>query len=193
MCVWVSSLGEERPLGRAGVEAGRVGPSLLTSPPGRARTHACISWGQGPPAVAGDIELGVLHGGPPNLWHGPHRAMQRTELWAQSRGRPRAGSPKPRDSGTNPEYSQLGDSVGSRGAGGGGGRGVSVRMSVAVLACWRPISQMIFATIKKCGGVKWQFHIQQGKGGFTWELGLAAAAGGGGGGGIFPSPLSSPD
>ena len=56
MCVWVSSLGEERPLGRAGVEAGRVGPSLLTSPPGRAR--ACISWGQSPPAAAGDIELG---------------------------------------------------------------------------------------------------------------------------------------
>lgn len=48
---------------------------------------------------------------------------------------------------------------------------MSVGMSVAVLACWRPISQMIFATIKKCGGVKWQFHIQQGKGGFTWEWG----------------------
>lgn len=46
---------------------------------------------------------------------------------------------------------------------------MSVGMSVAVLACWRPISQMIFATIKKCGGVKWRFHIQQGKGGFTWE------------------------
>lgn len=48
---------------------------------------------------------------------------------------------------------------------------MSVGMSVAVLACWRPISQMSFATIKKCGGVKWRFHIQQGKGGFTWELG----------------------
>lgn len=30
---------------------------------------------------------------------------------------------------------------------------------------------MIFATIKKCGGVKWRFHIQRGKGGFTSELG----------------------
>lgn len=55
---------------------------------------------------------------------------------------------------------------------------MSVRMSVAVLACWRPISQMIFATIKKCGGMKWRFHIQQGKGGFTW--GWVAAAGVGG-------------
>lgn len=46
---------------------------------------------------------------------------------------------------------------------------MSVGISVAVLACWRPISQMIFATIKKCVGVKWRFHIQQGKGGwFTW-------------------------
>lgn len=58
---------------------------------------------------------------------------------------------------------------------GGEEAGLSIRMSVAVLACWRPISQMIFATIKKCGGVKWRFHIQQGKGGFTW--GWVATAG----------------
>ena len=65
--------------------------------------------------------------------------------------------------------------MGSRGAGGGGERGgVSVGMSVAVLACWRPISQMIFATIKKCVGVKWRFHIQQGKRGVV-HLGSGAA------------------
>lgn len=61
-----------------------------------------------------------------------------------------------------------------------GRKGVSVGMSVAVLACWRPISQMSFATIKKCGGVKWRFHIQQGKGGFTWELGRLPLEVGGG-------------
>lgn len=55
---------------------------------------------------------------------------------------------------------------------------MSVGMSLAVLACWRPISQMIFATIRKCGGVKWRFHIQQGKGGFTWELGRLQLEGG---------------
>lgn len=55
--------------------------------------------------------------------------------------------------------------------------GLSVRMSVAILACWRAISQMIFATIKKCGGVKWRFHIQQGKGGFTWGWVVAAGVG----------------
>lgn len=57
--------------------------------------------------------------------------------------------------------------------------GVSVGMSVAVLACWRPISQMIFATIKKCGGVKWQFHIQRGERGVHLGTGVAAAGGGG--------------
>lgn len=41
---------------------------------------------------------------------------------------------------------------------------------------------MSFATIKKCGGVKWRFHIQQGKGGFTWELGRLPLEVGG----IFP-------
>lgn len=71
---------------------------------------------------------------------------------------------------------------GGRGRGGGG----SVGMSVAVLACWRPISQMIFATIKKCGGVKWQFHIQQGKGGSPGSWGGSSWKGG-----LFPSPLSS--
>lgn len=53
--------------------------------------------------------------------------------------------------------------------------GLSIGMSVAVLACWRPISQTIFATIKECGRVKWRFHIQQGKMGVH----LGTVAGGG--------------
>lgn len=82
---------------------------------------------QGPPVGCGwGIEPQVScagGGGAPNPLPGSHRALQRTQQRVQLPRRPRAVSPKPSAEGTNSQFSKLGDSVGSRGAGGGGGRG----------------------------------------------------------------------
>lgn len=188
MCFGQSPLGEKRLLGaHLAADAGRLRTSSRTlqtaslpnrvgrehSRPPQFRVHQL--------AATGHIgTAGVPRGSYLTPGRVPDLSDSRLGAAVQSQGRPGAGSPKPRAGSANPAFSQLGDSVGSRGAGGGGGRGVFVGMSVAVLACWRPISQMSFATIKKCGGVKWRFHIQQRKGGFTWELGRLQLEVGGG-------------
>lgn len=124
----VSSRTQERLLGR--------GPwnlqSLLTDFVAGVRVASELSrraqslpypWAQGPQSTAtGQTEpqaSGAGCGGTePVAWFLPHSAEE-----VRLPGRPRAGSPKPFAGGTNPDFSQLGDSEGSRGAGGGGGRG----------------------------------------------------------------------
>lgn len=142
------------------------------------------------------MELGRPIRGPSNYWPGPcPPLLQKIQRGGFSQSRGRFPPLSPQSEPLNPGWRRqrwVSVAGGSRGLPRGGRRGrkrgVSVGMSVAVLACWRPISQMSFATIKKCGGVKWRFHIQQGKGGVV-HLGAGAATAGRGGN--TPPPLGS--
>lgn len=95
---------------------------------------------------------------------------------------PPRGDPQPapltRAGGSNSGFPQAGDPWGFRGAGGGGERGGVCRNERGRSCLLETTSQMIFATLRS-GGVKWRFHIQQGKRGWlTWAPGGPAARGG---------------
>lgn len=128
------------------------------------RAASPLSSGPRPVAAKDAGTTGRPHSGPSNSGLVPaFRCCRRSAGWIQSIARRApAGAPKPGLADPTLGFPGWGIPWAPAGAGGGRKEGVSVGMSVAVLACWRPISQMILQQLRSVAGEMAISH-QQGK------------------------------